>query len=146
MTNGALKNYLDELFETGKLEADAHYAALYACFMTEIPLDLHRTGEYEPSAERPYAFNASSMAYQFGLNLGDDAAMTFAQFKFKTRTKRWELVGFESNMPVTPFYGEKISSKTLTGAVLTAREMWANHQKRLQAAQDENPVGEAVIQ
>ncbi len=144
MTNGALKNYLDEAFETGKLEADAHYAALYACFMTEIPLELHRTGEYEPSAERPYAFNASVMSYQFGLHLGDGYAMTFAVFKFKTRTKRWELAHFESNLPVSPFYGEKVHSKTLTGAVLSAREMWSNHQKHLQA--DQGQIGEAVIQ
>jgi len=145
MTNGDhLNAYLDVGYQEAKLEADAHYAELYACFLATIPVELRRMEEYGP--ERPYGFNASAISYQFGLNFGDEYARTFAVFKFSTRLKQWRLVYFDVALAITPFYGEQARSKTLSGAILSAKEIWLNHQRRLRANEQQLPTGEGAIQ
>src|SRR6266702_1302376 len=93
--DGELKTFLEIAYNEGKIEADAHYQALYRCFLDGVPPELRRMGEFAPSQTRPYGFNASSTAYRFGLNLGVDYAQAWAIFRFKTRPPHWELVYYD---------------------------------------------------
>jgi len=142
----AYQAYLKVLYNEAKIEADAHYQALYRCFLDGVPPELRRTGEFAPTKTRPYGFNASSTAYRFGLNLGVDYAQAWAIFRFKTRPPHWELVYYDIWLSVTPMYTEQARSKTLSGAILSAKEMWLEHQKRLTDAQQGMPTGQRAIQ
>ncbi len=141
-----LNGYLEAQYKEGRREADDHYRELWITFLDCIPQWLHRTGEYAPSSSRPYGFNSSVNEYHFSLNLPDDYAPTVAIFVFKRQSKRWVLDSYGIVLQSSPLYAEQTKSKTLSGAILSAKEMMAEHQKRLAAAQSQLPTGEGAIQ
>ncbi len=132
MKQTSLEMYLKEAYAEAKPAADAHYKALFDCFMASIPDYLHRTGEYAPKAERPLGFNATVDNYSFGLNLPEDGyALTFALFVYGKKSG-WRLDRFSSQVALNPFQMSARESKSLCSAVLTAKEMRQDHDRMMQ--------------